>query len=188
VQWRATVPEHWRGCKHTLWTSPHPPRRWRLWMSAIITRNPRHAPSELKLLHGCNLHRACWWLWPVNRPAGLSTQDWNMMMIMVLQLQTRQISRAYVLRDYVNWREIYKPLLSGGWLQVTISSANTARNLGLVLDSELSMTHHISSVFKSCFLSIRIPQPSKNYKYTWLHDCSHYCYISYSHKAWAWLL
>ena len=38
---------------------------------------------------------------------------------------------------------------------VTIPPANSARNLGVVFDSELSMSHHISSVSKSCFLSIR---------------------------------
>jgi Reverse transcriptase (RNA-dependent DNA polymerase) len=39
--------------------------------------------------------------------------------------------------------------------QVAITPANSARNLGVVFDSELSMIHHISSVSKSCFLSIR---------------------------------
>jgi len=39
--------------------------------------------------------------------------------------------------------------------QVAITPANSARNLGVVFDSELSMTNHISSVSKSCFLSIR---------------------------------
>jgi len=38
---------------------------------------------------------------------------------------------------------------------VTISPAQSARNLGVSFDSTLSMSDHISSVSKSCFLSIR---------------------------------
>ena len=38
---------------------------------------------------------------------------------------------------------------------VTIPPAIFARNLGVIFDSTLSMSHHISSVSKSCFLSIR---------------------------------
>jgi len=38
---------------------------------------------------------------------------------------------------------------------VTITPAQSARNLGVIFDSTLSMSDHISSVSKSCFLSIR---------------------------------
>jgi len=38
---------------------------------------------------------------------------------------------------------------------VVIKPAHSARNLGVILDSTLSMSDHISSVSKSCFLSIR---------------------------------
>ena len=38
---------------------------------------------------------------------------------------------------------------------VTITPADTARNLGVIFDSSLTMSDHISSVSKSCFLSIR---------------------------------
>jgi len=38
---------------------------------------------------------------------------------------------------------------------VTITPAQSARNLGVIVDSTLSMSDHISSVSKSCFLSIR---------------------------------
>ena len=38
---------------------------------------------------------------------------------------------------------------------VIIKPAQSARNLGVILDSTLSMSDHISSVSKSCFLSIR---------------------------------
>jgi len=38
---------------------------------------------------------------------------------------------------------------------VTIIPAKSARNLGVILVSTLSMSDHISSVSKSCFLSIR---------------------------------
>jgi len=37
---------------------------------------------------------------------------------------------------------------------VTITPALSARNLGVIFDSTLSMSDHISSVSKSCFLSI----------------------------------
>jgi len=37
---------------------------------------------------------------------------------------------------------------------VTITPAQSARNLGVILDSTLSISFHISSVSKSCFLSI----------------------------------
>ena len=38
---------------------------------------------------------------------------------------------------------------------VTITPAQSARNLSVIFDSTLSMSDHISSVSKSCFLSIR---------------------------------
>ena len=38
---------------------------------------------------------------------------------------------------------------------VAIVPADSARNLGVIFDSTLSMSHHISSVSKSCFSSIR---------------------------------
>jgi len=38
---------------------------------------------------------------------------------------------------------------------VTITPAQSARNLGIIFDSTLSMSDHISSVSKSCFLCIR---------------------------------
>jgi hypothetical protein len=38
---------------------------------------------------------------------------------------------------------------------ITISPTDTARNLGVIFDSSLTMSDHISSVSKSCFLSIR---------------------------------
>jgi len=38
---------------------------------------------------------------------------------------------------------------------VTITPTQSARNLGVIFDSTLSMSDHISSVSKSCFLSIR---------------------------------
>jgi len=38
---------------------------------------------------------------------------------------------------------------------VTITPVKSARNLGVISDSTLSMSDHISSVSKSCFLSIR---------------------------------
>jgi len=38
---------------------------------------------------------------------------------------------------------------------VTITPTKSARNLGIIFDSTLSMSHHISSFSKSCFLSIR---------------------------------
>jgi len=38
---------------------------------------------------------------------------------------------------------------------VTITPAQSARNLGIIFDSALSMSDHISSVSKSCFISIR---------------------------------
>jgi len=38
---------------------------------------------------------------------------------------------------------------------VTITPAQSARNLGVIFDSTLSMSDHISSVSKSCFLFIR---------------------------------
>jgi len=40
-------------------------------------------------------------------------------------------------------------------MYVTITPAQSARNLGIIFDSTLSMSDHISSVSKSCFLSIR---------------------------------
>jgi len=38
---------------------------------------------------------------------------------------------------------------------VTITPANSARNLGVIYDSSLTFSEHISSMSKSCFLSIR---------------------------------
>jgi len=38
---------------------------------------------------------------------------------------------------------------------VIIKPTHAARNLGVILDSALSVSDHISSVYKSCFLSIR---------------------------------
>ena len=38
---------------------------------------------------------------------------------------------------------------------IIITSANSARNLGVIFDSTLSMSNHISALFKSCFQSIR---------------------------------
>jgi hypothetical protein len=38
---------------------------------------------------------------------------------------------------------------------VTITPSDSARNLGIIFDSSLTMSDHISSVTKSCFLSIR---------------------------------
>jgi hypothetical protein len=38
---------------------------------------------------------------------------------------------------------------------VTITPTDAARNLGVIFDSSLTMSDHISSVSKSCFLSIR---------------------------------
>jgi len=38
---------------------------------------------------------------------------------------------------------------------VTITPAQSTRNLGVIFDSTPSMSDHISSVSKSCFLSIR---------------------------------
>jgi len=38
---------------------------------------------------------------------------------------------------------------------VTITPTNSARNLGVIFDSSLTFSEHISSVSKSCFLSIR---------------------------------
>jgi len=38
---------------------------------------------------------------------------------------------------------------------VTITPAKSARNLGVIFDSTLSMSDHISSVSISCYLSIR---------------------------------
>jgi len=38
---------------------------------------------------------------------------------------------------------------------VTITPTNFARNLGVIFDSSLTFSKHISSISKSCFLSIR---------------------------------
>ena len=38
---------------------------------------------------------------------------------------------------------------------IIITSADSARNLGVIFDSTLSMSNHISAVSKSCFQSIR---------------------------------
>jgi len=38
---------------------------------------------------------------------------------------------------------------------ITIIPAKSTRNVGVILDSTISMSDHISSVSKSCFLSIR---------------------------------
>jgi hypothetical protein len=38
---------------------------------------------------------------------------------------------------------------------VTITPSDSARNLGVIFDSSLTMSDHISSISKSCFLSIR---------------------------------
>ena len=56
----------------------------------------------------------------------------------------------------------YKRLLSGGWLQVTISSANSACNF------PLRVLHDSSYFFGFWVLFPIYPQLSKNYKYTWL--------------------
>jgi len=37
---------------------------------------------------------------------------------------------------------------------VSITPTDSARNLGVILDSSFTMLDHISSIFKSCFLSI----------------------------------
>jgi len=46
---------------------------------------------------------------------------------------------------------------------VTITPAQSARNLGVIFDSILSMSDHISSFSKSCFLSIRDLRRIRNY-------------------------
>jgi len=38
---------------------------------------------------------------------------------------------------------------------ITITPSDSARNLGVIFDSSLNMSDHISSISKSCFLSIR---------------------------------
>jgi len=53
---------------------------------------------------------------------------------------------------------------------VTITPAQSARNLGVIFDSTLSMSDHISSVSKYCFLSIRDLRRIRN---TLLFHCSH---------------
>jgi len=45
---------------------------------------------------------------------------------------------------------------------VTITQTQSARNLGVIFDSTLSMSDRISSVSKSCFLSIRDLQRIRN--------------------------
>jgi len=45
---------------------------------------------------------------------------------------------------------------------VNIIPANSARNLGVIFDSTISMSDHISSVYKSCFLSIRDLRRTRN--------------------------
>ena len=51
--------------------------------------------------------------------------------------------------------KIADPTLLSMPSNVTIMPADSARNLGIIFDSTLSMSHHISSVSKSCFSSIR---------------------------------
>ena len=64
---------------------------------------------------------------------------------------------------------------------VAIVPADSAWNLGVIFDSTLSMSHHISSVSKSCYLIY--PWPSEYKKHSRLHNCPHYCHISHSLKT-----
>lgn len=59
---------------------------------------------------------------------------------------------------------------------VAIEPADSAY-LGVIFDSNLSMSHHFSSVSKSCFSYIRYLRRIKN---TRPYSCPHYCHISHS--------
>jgi len=60
---------------------------------------------------------------------------------------------------------------------VTITPAQSARNICVIFDSTLLMSDHISSIFKSCFPSIRALGRIRN---TRLFHCSHYLNLSHS--------
>ena len=55
---------------------------------------------------------------------------------------------------------------------VTITPTDAARNLGVIFDSSLTMSDHISSVFKSCFLAIRDLRRIRNTLDYSLYNCS----------------
>jgi len=62
---------------------------------------------------------------------------------------------------------------------VTITPAQSARKLGVIFDSTLSMSNYISSVSISCFLSIRDLRRIRN---TLDFHCSHYHNLSLIHS------
>jgi len=60
----------------------------------------------------------------------------------------------FYLHTYLQLSEIADPTLLMP-SNVTIMPADSAQNLGVIFDSTPSMSHHISSVSKSCFSSVR---------------------------------
>ena len=65
---------------------------------------------------------------------------------------------------------------------VTLSPVCSARNLGVIFDSNLTFSQHISAVSKSCFYQISWPHTHS--KYHWSYYSLYYCYISHSFQTW----
>jgi len=63
---------------------------------------------------------------------------------------------------------------------VTITPTNSARNLGVIFDSSLTFSEHMSFVAKSCFLSIRDLRRIRN---TRLFNCSNHRQVSHSFQG-----
>jgi hypothetical protein len=65
---------------------------------------------------------------------------------------------------------------------MSLSPVYSARNLGVIFDSNLTFSQHISAVSKSCFYQISWPHTHS--KYHWSNCSLYYCYLSHLFQTW----